>query len=267
MFGIKSNGGITPIILSDKNTLFPPGPSVDPILDNNSWATIKSVCESGEAANYWAVGDYKLTSVDNTDVRAVLVDLTTGRYKDSSNNDNHAVFELRWYNASISGDDKWLQYYPTRKAMNSSGSNAGGWNGCEMRTWLNGDFKALLDAELQAALDKTYKIPAMNGGSQAGTSLTYSDDYLILANEKEIFGTASYIPSAESSVTSQFGLYANNNNATYRKRYRDTGSASSWWLRSTSQGSTASFVYVLNNGNIDYYDASLSCGVVPFIPM
>ena len=76
MIGIKRNGGITPIILSDKNTLFPPGPAVDPVLANNDWATIKAVCEAGEAGNYWSLGDYKTTQVDSVDVRAVIVDLT-----------------------------------------------------------------------------------------------------------------------------------------------------------------------------------------------
>lgn len=32
---------------------------IDPILDNNSWADIRAVCEAGEAGDYWNVGDTK----------------------------------------------------------------------------------------------------------------------------------------------------------------------------------------------------------------
>ena len=32
---------------------------IDPVLDNNSWADIRAVCEAGEAGDYWNVGDTK----------------------------------------------------------------------------------------------------------------------------------------------------------------------------------------------------------------
>ena len=107
----------------------------------------------------------------------------------------------------------------------------------------------------------------MNGGNQAGVALTYSDDYIFLAAEKEIFGTVSYTASAEANVETQFGLYAANNNANYRKRYRDTGSASYWWLRSASQYYGNRFVGVNSNGSVNIDGADYSYGVLPFIPI
>ena len=38
---------------------------VDPILANNSWETIKAVCQAGLAANYWALGQSREVLVDH----------------------------------------------------------------------------------------------------------------------------------------------------------------------------------------------------------
>lgn len=236
------------------------GSTVDPVFGNNDWSTIFSV---DQAQATWALGDYKESTVDNVNVRIRIADLTANRYADNNNGGNHGVLEILW---KYDDNTDWKAFYPTRKMMNSSGSNAGGWNASEMRTWLNSTFKGLLASDLQAAITKNYSIPAMNGGSNA-TGLTYSSDQIILASEKEIFGSASYAASAEANVTSQYGIYAANNNSTFRIKYRgDTGAAYSWWLRSTSQVSTTNFVIVNYNGSVNGSSANIERGVVPFIP-
>ena len=258
-----SNGDTYQVTTTDTTITIKFQDPANPVSDtfsDNDWATI---FEADEAPSGWHIGDYKETTVDGVTVRATIVDLTAGRYKDGDNNNNKGVLELKWYNSTTAA---WNQFYPTTKMMNSNGSNAGGWNGCEMRTWLNGTFKGLLASDIKAAMTKTWKIPAMNGGNQTGVSLVYSDDYIILASEKEIFGTVSYESSTEAAVETQFQQYASNNTSAFRIKYNSSGSAGIWWERSTDQGSGSHFCRVRNGGSSNSINADISYGVVPFIP-
>ena len=42
------------------------GPSLDPVLDNNDWATISYASKNGLAASTWSVGDRKAVALNGT---------------------------------------------------------------------------------------------------------------------------------------------------------------------------------------------------------
>ena len=249
MIGIKRNGGITPIILSDKNTLFPPGPAVDPVLENNSWATIKAVCESGEAGNYWAVGDTKTDTGTDSKTRTMRICDMQGLYS------KHVVFEqveqesttYAWNPSSNTDDNSCYNNY---NIANISGS---------IRYAMNTTIKALYSSALQSALTQTTVKVAKNGNN--GTLLDVTD-YLFLPAEKEIFGSATYSRSEEAAALTQYQYYASHNTANDRKKLRD-GTAKTWWLRSPLAGDTDLVCLVRSSGNANFDYADKSYGVAP----
>ncbi|MGN1157927.1 MAG: DUF6273 domain-containing protein, partial [Agathobacter sp.] len=68
--------------------------------------------------------------------------------------------------------------------MNPTATNAGGWNGCKMRPFLNGKFLSALPITWQAML-KTVKINA-SAGSQS-TEILISEDKVYLVSYKEVY--------------------------------------------------------------------------------
>lgn len=243
MIGIKRNGGITPIILSDKNTLFPPGPAVDPVLENNSWETIKAVCESGDARSYWSVGDIK-TDI-GTD--SISRDFRIGDMKGLYN--KHVAFEetaldddsLVWNpSTNTDGDNCYNNYSIT----NVSGS---------IRYALNNTMLTKLSNELQAILTPTSVPVATNGNN--GTIVTVSDKIFLHA-AKEV-GLGSYARTEENAACSVWDFYTTHNTAADRIRnQRSNNTARSYWTRSAYSGNSHYVVYVYGSGYGGYGSAT-----------
>ena len=150
------------------------------------------------------------------------------------------------------------------KRMNSSNTNAGGWNNTEMRNTTLIDIFNLIPEEWRDVI-ATSQVKTMSGGSQNGVSLVTSLDKLWLPSEREIFGTNSYTHEDEWNALQRFGLYAlpENDNAEFRKKTRIGQASSSIWLRSAYRGSTSNFVNVSSNGDVYSYPAGNSYGVAP----
>jgi hypothetical protein len=146
----------------------------------------------------------------------------------------------------------------TTHRMNPVNSNGaigtggnGGWENCEMRTYLKNTIKPLIPAEVRNAIVEVTKIQStVTDGTMITDGQTTTDDVWIPSNH-EIFGTTSYETTGPVYTT----IY---NNATARTKYR-SGSAYSWWLRSAF--STANFRYVGSDGTVDDYRASGARGV------
>ena len=89
--------------------------------------------------------------------------------------------------------------------MNSNYTNAGGWQDCEMRSWLNDTVLSTITDEdgnpLSSRIKQVIK-RAANGGSQSGTEVVATNDYLFLPSAVEVFGTV------KDSYTSSSPRYA-----------------------------------------------------------
>jgi hypothetical protein len=127
----------------------------------------------------------------------------------------------------------------------------GGWENCEMRTYLKNTIKPLIPAEVRNAIVEVTKIQStVTDGTMITDGQTTTDDVGIPSNH-EIFGTTSYETTGHVYTTIH-------NNATARTKYR-SGSAYVWWLRSAY--STTNFRYVYNNGTDRSNRASDALGV------
>ena len=142
-----------------------------------------------------------------------------------------------------------LKKYP----MNSSDTNSGGWEQCLMRTSTM--------PTLQSGMPNTLaqvKVPYVNYNQ---TIILYSDDYLFLPAEKEVFGTRSYSPKAEANALTQFAYYKNGGSKI--KSLPGSVSAVHWWLRSIGYNTTNSFCIVNTSGSARNYTASGPNGAAP----
>lgn len=143
------------------------------------------------------------------------------------------------------------------RSQRTSNINAGGWQNSDIRTYLNGTFKAgLPDAirnNLKALTIKT------SAGSQS-SSLNTTEDYVWLPRGYELIGTTSaYILTAENQYCRQYPIFA-----TADQRIRThNGSAYSWWLSSPCTTNNTQYTIIGATGAINSMNALSTGGIVP----
>lgn len=103
----------------------------------------------------------------------------------------------------------------SKRNMNSTDTHAGGWEDCEMRSWLNGTVLSTITDEdgnnLSSKIKQVVKLNA-NGGSQSGTAVVATNDYLFLPSAFEVFGTVynnnSYFRYTQVAEGIQYEFYS-----------------------------------------------------------
>lgn len=131
----------------------------------------------------------------------------------------------------------------TLHVMNDSSTNTGGWNNCEMRTYLNNTVYNQLPNSIKQILKKM-NIWTANGGSQSGTTGTYSEDYLALAAEKEVVGANSYGNDTIEAKLFQFEWYK-----TAANRIKKVPTLNQfWWLRTPLKAGNNGFCLITEQG-------------------
>lgn len=136
--------------------------------------------------------------------------------------------------------------------MNSTNTNNGGWGECLMRTSTM--------PTLQNGMPDTIaqvKVPYVDYNLQ--DVIVYSDDYLFLPAEKEVFGTRTYSPTVEADALTQFAYYKNGGS----KIKSFSGGAVIWWLRSVPYSGSSLFCFVNTSGGENLYGASHTLGASP----
>lgn len=144
--------------------------------------------------------------------------------------------------------------------INSTNTNAGGWESCARRTWCNSVFYNAIPSTLRPIF-KQHLNKTANGGSGA-TGAVESVDYFALAAEYEIFGSYNYSSSVYETGLTQFEWYKTESNRIKQR----SGTDSIWWVRSPRKGNSDRFCDVSNNGS-GYNNggtASTTFGLSPF---
>lgn len=141
-------------------------------------------------------------------------------------------------------------------AMNPSDTNAGGWNGCEIRTWLNNTVYNQLPDSIKQIL-KLMNVWTANGGNQAGTTGVYSEDYLALPAEREVFGSNTSADSTVEAQLIQLEWYKTAGN-----RIKKVNGGNSWWNERSPNCYSPYYVCgVTSSGSGNYDRANISRGV------
>ena len=257
---------------------------VDPVLNNNDWATIRAVSDAGQGANYWSVGDTKTITINgkvgNTTFSNLSVDAFILGFNHNSSREgaNRIHFQI----GKIGGKQIALvdSHYDGSGStapdfqMNATSDNTGGWNRSSMRKSLlansgtptsppSNSLLAALPSDLRAVMKAVTKYSDnTGGGSDTASYVTSTTDYLFLLSEFEYHGARTYANSAEQNYQAQYDYYKAGNSKIHYK-HNATGTAAHAWCRSVYASDTTYFCCVGTDGSAGIGGAYSSWALAP----
>ncbi len=241
----------------------------DTSLANNTPDIIAAAAKSGQAANYWSVGDKVGIAVNgsfgglsyNNTVYAFILGFN---HNSSVEGGNSIHFQFGKTAAGV--DIAFVNSYgstSTGFCMNTSNTNSGGWNNSYMRKTICPAFLAALPKAWQNIIAACTKYSDnTGGGSNTASYVTATSDKIWLLSEMEVQGTRSYANSAEANYQKQYDYYRNGNSKV-KYQHTATTSACYWWLRSVNASRANYFCYVYTGGSASNYNAYYSFGFAP----
>lgn len=258
---------------------------VDPVLNNNDWATIRAVSDASQGANYWSVGDTKSITINgkvgnftfsNYTVDAFIIGFNHNSAKEGS---NRIHFQIGKINGTLVGlvDGNYGDSTSTTGAftMSTSYTNSGGWNNSHMRKTVLGSnstsatspaantLLAALPADLRAVMKPATKYSDnTGGGSDTASYVTSTTDLLPLLSEFEYHGARTYANSAEQNYQAQYDYYKSGNSKVHYK-HNATGTAARVWCRSVTSVTHTSFCLVYTDGSAGTNAADYSRALAP----
>ena len=250
-------------------------PSIDPVLDNNDWATISYASENGLAASTWSVGDRKVVALNGTagglSLSGTYYCYIIGIDHNSAKEGTNRIHFQFGYTTASGGvhiafiDGGYGSGYTSGSYfnMNNAKSNSGGWANSRMRTTIIPTFKACLPSDLQAVLKTVTKYSDnTGGGSNTASYVTATSEEVFLLAEFEVFGARSHANSAEQNYQAQYAYYSAGNSKV-RYCHSSTGSTAAWWLRSVYADNSSVFCAVSTSGDANIGSADVSRGFAP----
>jgi len=241
----------------------------DTSLANNTPDIIAAAAKSGQAANYWSVGDKVGIAVNgsfgglsyNNTVYAFILGFN---HNSSVEGGNSIHFQFGKTAAGV--DIAFVNSYgstSTGFCMNTSNTNSGGWNNSYMRKTICPAFLAALPTAWQNIIAACTKYSDnTGGGSNTASYVTATSDKIWLLSEMEVQGTRSYANSAEANYQKQYDYYRNGNSKV-KYQHTATTSACIWWLRSVGASYLDFFCVVNTDGSASNGGASGSFGFAP----
>lgn len=241
----------------------------DTSLANNTPDIIAAAAKSGQAANYWSVGDKVGIAVNgsfgglsyNNTVYAFILGFN---HNSSVEGGNSIHFQFGKTAAGV--DIAFVNSYgstSTGFCMNTSNTNSGGWNNSYMRKTICPAFLAALPKAWQNIIAACTKYSDnTGGGSNTASYVTATSDKIWLLSEMEVQGTRSYANSAEANYQKQYDYYRNGNSKV-KYQHTATTSACYWWLRSVNASYTSDFCSVGTGGSAGDCSAYFSFGFAP----
>ena len=241
----------------------------DTSLANNTPDIIAAAAKSGQAANYWSVGDKVGIAVNgsfgglsyNNTVYAFILGFN---HNSSVEGGNSIHFQFGKTAAGV--DIAFVNSYgstSTGFCMNTSNTNSGGWNNSYMRKTICPAFLAALPKAWQNIIAACTKYSDnTGGGSNTASYVTATSDKIWLLSEMEVQGTRSYANSAEANYQKQYDYYRNGNSKV-KYQHTATTSACFWWLRSVYASDTYTFCLVNADGSAGASSAYSSYGFAP----
>ena len=252
-------------------TAAPPPPTLNPVLNENSWKAIKWASKNNVGQNYWAVGDCKeVTMNGKVSDGLTLTDYTAWVYIIGFNHNaekegNGIAFQ--GFKATDKGADVCLvdSGYNNQNSsgiwfnMNNSATNAGGWSSSHMRSAVMPLIKSAFPADLQEVIKPSTVFTAPDTGD---IELTSTEDDVFLLAEFEVFGSRTYASTQEPNYLKQYSYYSAGNSKV-KYRHNDTSVAAAWRERSPVSGGSGLFCFVRSNGTAYANSAPYSSGVSP----
>lgn len=251
-------------------------------LNDCTWDEISEISSSGQAANYFAVGDRKEVVLNGTVGALTFEDYHTYAYiigfdhNAAVEGDHRIHFQLAMSalegGANICFVDSNYNSNGSSAAfrMNTSNTNSVGWKDSYMRnnicgtskTSTSGRIMGAIPADLRNALKSVTKYTNNTGNSSSSGAVTATTDYFFLLAEYEVFGNITYSNTYEANYQQQYAYYSAGNSKV-KYRHNSTGSSAHWWLRSPGASDSRYFVYVNTSGRVGIANAHRSLGFAP----
>lgn len=238
-------------------------PAKGKTLAEYTWEEISAISEAGAAREYFSLGDIKTIDIGGTSYEVFIVGFSHDDKSDSSGKAG-ITFQM-------------VDCLNTKSKMNSSSTNAGGWENTLMRTYLNGDVYNSLSSDLQSVI-KTVNKSSDKGKAAGNGAIATTADKLWLFSAQELHGHNYYEKNSttatdgtksvcnfndgtsqyeyfknlaketttwnDSSIVQTTGMFNRNAPSLYK---RVNGSANWWWLRSSNYNDTGSFCLVYSD--------------------
>lgn len=251
----------------------------DATLNNNNWTLISVVANTGNAENYWSIGDAKeitlngtagVTTFDNVSIWAQII----GFNHNPDYEGNNSIHFQIGTTAQTGGtqvalvDSKYNSYVSSAGYfnMNYSNTNTGGWASSKMRTAMLPALKAIMPADLTSVIKviPKYTDNVGNGSGHVESNVNATEDDLFLLSYYEVFGgtSTSYANKYENGPTKQYAYYSAGNSK-IRYKHSSTGTACYYWLRSPYYYYSYYFCCVLSDGVAGSINANCSYGCAP----
>lgn len=210
------------------------------------WGDISRIAAEGGAQKYFNVGDEKTVELSTGEVITLVI---LGFNHDDLTSGGKAPITIGMKNLLA-----------TQYRINSSNTNAGGWNNSEMRTTTMQTLLGQLPSDLQAVIKSVDK--KATSGSES-TAITTSSDKLFLFSEVEIDGTTSSGYASEGEQYEYWKTVKDGKMSADRIKYLSNGggSAYGWWLRSPIVKYSTAFRCIYSAGNVDFASANRTFSV------
>ena len=244
--------------------------------NNTDWTTIKKIAKAGTGPSLWNVGDRKEVILNGTVGIKSFSNTTTYCYilgfdhnTSIESNGEHTI-HIGFGAESLTGD-KYIAYIDSSYGsnvstscfnMNTSGTNDGGWNYCQMKSTICPAFKNALPSDLKNNIRAITKYQSNDSHSTIGQS---SSNEIWLLSEMEIFGSAPKSNYTANQLQYDFYKGVTGWSAAPKIKYKDTSTsqAASWWMRSAQSGSSLGFCHVNTSGAVSLINANYSYGFAP----
>lgn len=255
-------------------------------LNDYTWTQISEISSSGQAANYFEVGDTKAITLSGTVGDLTLSNYTTyafiiGINHNSTREGNNLIHFQIGKTALSGGKDICFVdgEYDTRGdsaafRMNLSRTNSDGWWKSYMRTDLCGQtpsapkgfYSVIHDSDLNLFNSMKYVKKGTDndggGGGSVLSNVSFTNDHVFLLSEYEVLGTIEYSNSYEANFQQQYAYYSAGNRWE-KYNHTNTDSFAIWWLRSPNSSNSNDFICMNTSGDLNSRYANVSLAFSP----
>ena len=214
-------------------------------LNDCSWDLIQELAFAGTLGDYYNVGDTKEITVGTETITMQLASINDG------------TGAAGQYYPNGTADFISVELMDSTHVMNSTATNAGGWNVSQMRTYLNDTVYPTLPNDLKNVIvEKTH----MRGEGTISSNLVSASDKLWLPTNYEMFGTKSGEFHDDAAHNIHYSIFPDNASRIKYRKVTPT-SARYWWLSSANGYYSTSFACVSNDGSLVTIGANNSYAV------
>ena len=226
-----------------------PSGDVPANMEDCSWAMLKQLAAADTLKNYYQIGDTK--TIELAGGERVVMELV-------SINDGSGSAGAYYPRGTVDFISKDCML--TKRSMNTSQTNVGGWASCNLRTVLNSTvYTTLPQAVKDVIVEKTHKT---SSGNKSATLVEHTDKIWLPTYYELKGGTDGVAASTEDgNVNNHYAVFDTNSD---RIKHIGTGGVADSWLTSSPfVNEYRHFAVVDNNGAMYAYGSGNTAYGVP----